>query len=115
MHTSPTQKTGKEIPTRAPSMTKRSAKVPWRTAEMTPSGTPASTAMTMPLTASAADQRRLDSTSPNAGCPVTTELPRSPVRARATKPVCGYCGTSSEYCGNEEVSTLCPVALVPLK
>ena len=55
--------------------------------------------MTMPLTASAADQGRLDSTSPNAGCPVTTELPRSPVRARATKPAyCTYTGRSRPSC-----------------
>ena len=35
MHTSPARKTGKEIPTSAPGITKRSAKVPWRIAEMT--------------------------------------------------------------------------------
>ena len=70
MHTRPTQKTGKEMPISAPSMTNRSAKVPWRTADITPSGTPGQhLAMIMPLTDRAADHGMLSSTSSNAGWP----------------------------------------------
>ena len=69
------------MPASAPIMTATSTHVLGDTAEMIPSGTPSAMAIARPAMASAADAGRLSMISVMAGCPVTTELPRSPVKA----------------------------------
>ena len=83
--TSPSQNTGNEMPSSPTTMVATSTKLPARRAAVMPSGTPSTTAMNRPLAASAAELGRLSRISSSAGCPVTTDLPRSPVTARATK------------------------------
>ena len=110
MPTSPSQKTGNDMPIKGASITRKSTQVPCRTAERTPTGTPKATGAmddSAHFQTCAADGGRLSSAWPLRRLAGDHGLPRSPLRARCKKRRYWlWIGRSSPICSRSAATVL---------